>query len=75
MSDLQDRVGFEGSDSSDGAMTRRLSRAEKTLHEYERMCLNAQDSEAFFNALASPPDFNDTLSAALEEHDRRVTSR
>ncbi len=39
------------------------------------MALNARDSEVFFNALASPPQFNDKLLAALKEHDQRVTTR
>jgi len=72
---LERAAGLEGQTLSRFILDSALSRAEKTLHKHERMRLNAQDSEAFFTALASPTEFNDTLSAALEEHDRRVTSR
>jgi uncharacterized protein (DUF1778 family) len=55
-------------------LTSALARAEKTIHEHEVMLLNAQDADAFLNALDRPVRFNKKLVAAFEEHDRRVVS-
>ncbi|MES9855775.1 MAG: DUF1778 domain-containing protein [Sedimenticola sp.] len=71
---LERAASFEGQTISKFVLNSALSRAEKTIHEHEVMSLNARDSEAFFNALATPEKFNSKLTAAMEEHDQRVAS-
>lgn len=72
---LERAASFEGQTISKFVLSSALARAEKTIQEHEAMSLNAKDSEAFFNALASPVQFNDKLLAALKEHDQRVTTK
>lgn len=71
---LERAASFEGKTISNFILSSALSRAEKTVHEHEAMSLNAQDAEAFFNALNKPVRFNKKLAAAFEEHDQRVSS-
>ena len=68
-------AGFEGKTVSHFILTSALERAEKTVQEHELMTLNAKNSRAFFDALASPVRFNQNLLAAFEEHEKRVTSK
>lgn len=68
-------AGFEGKTVSHFILVSALERAEKTVQEHEIMTLNAQNSRAFFDALAAPVRFNSRLTAAFEEHDKRVTSK
>lgn len=72
---LERAASFEGQTISKFVLSSALANAEKTIQEHEVMSLNTQDSETFFNALASPVQFNNKLSAALEEHDERVSSK
>ncbi len=72
---LERAASFEGQTISKFVLNSALTRAEKTILEHEAMNLNTRDSEAFFNALASPVQFNDKLLAAFKEHDRRVTAK
>ena len=67
---LERAASFEGQTVSKFVLSSALARAEKTIQEHEVMRLNAGDSEAFFNALAAPVQFNDKLAAALKEHDQ-----
>lgn len=43
--------------------------------KHEIMKLDAKNSEKLFKALAAPVRFNDKLTAAFQEHSRRVTRR
>jgi len=72
---LERAASFEGQTVSKFILNSALSRAEKTIQKHEVMTLNAQDSEAFFNALATPVTFNSKLMAALNEHDQRIISK
>lgn len=72
---LERAASFEGQTVSKFVLSSALAHAEKTIQEHEVMTLNARDSEAFFNALATRSKFNSELVAALDEHDRRVTSK
>lgn len=72
---IERAAGFEGKTVSHFILTSALERAEKTIHEYEMITLNAKNSRAFFNALAAPAKFNRRLTEALEEYDKRVISK
>ena len=72
---LERAASFEGQTVSKFILNSALNNAEKTIQEHEVMALNANDSETFFNALATPVQFNSKLATALEEHDQRVTSK
>ena len=72
---LERAASFEGQTVSKFVLSSALARAEKNIQEHEVMRLNAGDSEAFFNALAAPVQFNDKLAAALKEHDQRVSCK
>ena len=63
---------FEGKTVSGFILSSALASAEKTLLERESIQLNERDAQLFFDALAKPVEFNETLTAALAEHDRRV---
>ena len=68
-------AGFEGKTVSNFILTSALKCAEKTVQEHQMMTLNANDSKAFFDALAAPVRFNGKLTAALEEYDGRVIAK
>ena len=72
---LEHAASFEGKTVSSFILASALGHAEKTIREHEALTLNAQDSEAFFNALAKPVQFNDALSKALKLHGQRVMSK
>ncbi|MDE9564961.1 DUF1778 domain-containing protein [Xenorhabdus bovienii] len=69
---IERAASFEGKTISNFILACALSQAEKVIHEHEVIRLNSQDSEAFFNALEKPVDFNNKLIAALSEHSERV---
>ena len=66
---------FEGKTVSSFILSSALASAEKTIHEHESIQLNEQDAQRFFDALAKPVKFNEKLTGALVEHDRRVYSK
>lgn len=68
-------AGFEGKTVSHFILTSALERAEKTVQAHELMSLNANNSRAFFDALASPVRFNQNLLEAFEEHEKRIISK
>lgn len=68
-------AGFEGKTVSHFILDSALARAEQTVRQHEAMTLNAQDAEAFFDALSASVKFNRKLTAALEEHDKHVTGK
>jgi uncharacterized protein (DUF1778 family) len=72
---LERAASFEGQTVSKFILNSALNNAEKTIQEHEVMTLNTNDSETFFNALATPVQFNSKLATALKEHDQRVTSK
>lgn len=72
---LERAAAFEGKTVSSFILSSALERAEKAVQEHEMMSLNAENSKAFFDALAAPVCFNRNLSASLEEHGRRVASK
>jgi len=52
-----------------------LKCAAQTVQEHQTMTLNADNSRTFFDALATPVNFNEKLTAAFDEHDKRVISK
>ena len=72
---LERAASFEGKTVSKFILSSALDRAEQTIQEHDVMKLNINDSETFFNALATPVRFNKKLMAAFQEHDQRVTSK
>lgn len=68
-------AGFEGKTVSHFILTSALKHAAQTVQEHQRMILNGADASNFFDALAKPVVFNQKLTAAFEEHDKRVISR
>lgn len=70
---LERAASFEGQTVSKFVLSCALAQAEKTIQTHESMQLNAQDAEAFFDALSQAVVFNDKLTAALNEHEQRVT--
>ena len=52
-----------------------IEHAAKSIRDHETLVLGRQDARVFFNAIANPPAPNDRLTAALNEHTRRVDSR
>jgi len=72
---LERAASFEGKTVSKFILSSALDRAKRTIKEHDSMSLNAQDSEAFFNAVAEPVQFNSKLTAAFDKHKRRVTSK
>lgn len=72
---LERAAGFEGKTVSNFILTTALTQADKIIRSHEVMQLNRQDADRFFNALVKPLVFKKKLSAAFEEHHRRVTSQ
>lgn len=72
---IERAASFEGKTVSNFILSSALARAEKTLLEHESIQLTEQDARVFFEALAKPVEFNAKLTAALEEHARRVDSK
>jgi len=72
---LERAASFEGKSVSSFILNSALAHAEETIHQHESIKLNAQDSEAFFNALSQPVQFNESLLDAMKEHERRVISK
>lgn len=66
---------FEGKSVSAFILSSALSNAEKTLLEHETIQLNSKDAQRFFDALAEPVHFNESLTDALLEHEQRVASK
>ena len=72
---IERAANFEGKTVSNFILSSALASAEKTVHEHETVALGRQDAERFLAALDSPVSFNEALTEALAEHDRRVDSR
>ena len=72
---LERAAAFEGKTVSSFILHSALEQAEKSIQYYESMQLNAHDSEAFFNALSQPVQFNNDLSAAIKELELRVIQK
>jgi uncharacterized protein (DUF1778 family) len=66
---------LEGQTLSRYVLGTALMRAEQVISEHETMVLSGRDAQVFFDRLANPPAISPELSAALEEHGRRVDSR
>lgn len=68
-------AAFEGKTISHFILASALNRAEQTIQEHQMMTMNTKNSRIFFDALTRPVRFNQKLTAALEEHDKRVISK
>ena len=68
-------AGFEGKTVSHFILTSALKSAEQTVQEHQMMALNTKNSKTFFDALTGPIRFNKKLTAAFEEHDKRISSK
>ena len=72
---IERAASVEGKTVSAFIVSSALETAEKTIERHETVALAREDATRFFDALADPPPPNNRLSAALEEHARRVVSR
>lgn len=72
---LERAASFEGQSVSKFILNSALTQAEQTIKQHEVLQLNAQDAQAFFEALDQPVQFNKKLLDALAEHETRVISR
>lgn len=72
---IERAASFEGKTVSNFILSSALANAEKTVHEHETIELGKQDAERFLAALDGSIPFNEALTEALAEHDRRVDSR
>ena len=68
-------ASFEGKTVSHFILTSALKSAEQTVQDHQVMILNTENSKTFFDALSAPVRFNQELTAAFEEHDKRVISK
>jgi len=68
-------AGFEGKTVSHFILVSALKCAAQTVQEHQMMTLNEENSRTFFDALATPVNFNEKLTAAFDEHDKRVISK
>lgn len=68
-------AGFEGKTVSHFILSSALKHAEETIQDHQMMTLNTKDSSTFFDALAEPVSFNKKLTAAFEEHSKRITTK
>ena len=71
---IERAASVEGRTVSAFIVSSALETAEKTIERHETVALARENATRFFDALAAPPP-NNRLSAALEEHARRVVSR
>ena len=69
---LERAATLEGKTVSQFVLASALAQAEKAIHEHTVMRLNAQEAEAFYDALSQPARFNSRLATAIAEHERRV---
>ena len=69
---LERAASLEGQTVSKFVLSCALSQAEKKIQEHEVVTLNATDSQAFFDALATPVRFNKKLIAAFQEHEQHI---
>jgi len=72
---LERAASLEGQTISKFVLNCALTQAKIKIQQHDVMALNASDSQAFFNALASPVKFNSKLIAALQEHEQRVITK
>lgn len=72
---IEHAASVEGKTVSAFIVSSALETAEKTIENHGTMALARNDAIRFFDALADPPPPDERLSAALEEHARRIVSR
>ena len=72
---IEQAASVEGKTVSAFIVSSALETAENTIKRHGSIALAREDAMRFFDALAGPPPPNDRLSAALEEHARRIVSR
>lgn len=72
---IEQAASVEGKTVSSFIVSSALEIAEKTVREHETMALSRRDAELFFDAITNPPQPNDRLRKALNEHGRRIVSR
>lgn len=72
---IQQAAALSGVDDSVFTMSAAYDAALTTIARHERMVLQPEDYEVFFNALDNPPEPNEKLREAFARHSRRVISR
>lgn len=72
---IEHAASVEGKTVSAFIVSSALETAKKAIERHETVALAREDATRFFDALADAPPPNGRLSAALEEHTRRVVSR
>jgi len=72
---IERAAGFKGQSVSKFILGSALAEAEQVIHEHEVMSLGVAESEAFYNALSTPPQVNKSLTDAIADYDDRVSSK
>lgn len=72
---IEQAASFEGKTVSGFIVSSALENAEKAIEKHETLALGRRDAKRFFDIIVNPPDPNDNLLTALEEHGKRVASR
>jgi uncharacterized protein (DUF1778 family) len=72
---IQRAAALNGVDDSVFTMSAAYDAALNTIARHERMMLQPENYEVFFNALDNPPKPNEKLRKAFKRHKRFVTSR
>jgi len=60
---------------SDFCVTALLDTARRTIAEHDVLVLSDGERKAFFDALVHPPEPNERLQRAMDEHKQRVTAQ
>jgi uncharacterized protein (DUF1778 family) len=69
---IERAAGISGVTVSDFVISKAFDAAERIIREHDVWVLNRQDSQAFVDALLSPPEPNDALKAAAARYKVRV---
>lgn len=72
---IERAASFEGMTVSGFILSSALTSAKSIVSRHESIQLNEQDAKLFLEALTKPVTFNERLTEALVEHDRRIESK
>ncbi|MBF0145676.1 MAG: DUF1778 domain-containing protein [Magnetococcales bacterium] len=72
---IERAASFAGKTVSGFIVASAMEQAEATIREHEIMMLNRKDADRFLDAILNPPEPNENLRTAMEEHSRRVIHR
>jgi uncharacterized protein (DUF1778 family) len=70
---LQQAADLEGRTLTDFVIASVQAEAYRVIERHQKLKLSREDSEAFVNALLSPPQPNDALKSAVQRYDRVIS--